>query len=468
MGLAFIPLYIHYLGIEAYGLIGVFAVLSTWLGLLDLGMMPTLNREMARYQGVPGGGEVLRDLLRSFELMAVGLACGVMAAMVLGADWLAGEWLRTETVSVATAANAFAIMGFIVAVRLVEGIYRSSVIGMQRQVALNGVIIATSTLRGIGGVAILALVSASLEAFFLWQGVIACLSLVALALLTYRSLPSAGRGGRFSLTSLQGVWRFAGGVLGINLLAMLLTQVDKVLLSKLLSLSDFGYFSVATTVAGALYLLITPIAQAWYPRLCELHAAGDDAGLQRVYHKGAALAAAMCGSAALVLMVFAREFLLLWTRDPGLSDRVAPLLSLFVFGTLLNCLFWLPYQMQLAHGWTRLAMRLNLLGVVILIPAILMTVPRYGAQGAGWVWVGLNAGYLLIGVQLMHTRILPGQQWRWYGKDVLLPLAGALLGLLVTEQLWAFPEGLLAQLLCLVVISGVTLVSSLLVVRYGS
>ena len=51
MGLAFIPVYIKYLGIEAYGLIGIFAVLHAWLTLLDVGMTPTLGREMARFTG---------------------------------------------------------------------------------------------------------------------------------------------------------------------------------------------------------------------------------------------------------------------------------------------------------------------------------------------------------------------------------------------------------------------------------
>ena len=53
MGLAFIPVYIHYLGVEAYGLIGLFAVLQAWLALLDMGLTPTLAREMGRYTGVP-------------------------------------------------------------------------------------------------------------------------------------------------------------------------------------------------------------------------------------------------------------------------------------------------------------------------------------------------------------------------------------------------------------------------------
>jgi O-antigen/teichoic acid export membrane protein len=51
VGLAFIPLYIRYLGIEAYGLIGIFAILQAWLALLDLGLRPALGREMARFTG---------------------------------------------------------------------------------------------------------------------------------------------------------------------------------------------------------------------------------------------------------------------------------------------------------------------------------------------------------------------------------------------------------------------------------
>ena len=50
MQLAFIPFYIKYLGMEAYGLIGFFAMLQAGLALLDMGMTPTLNREMARYK----------------------------------------------------------------------------------------------------------------------------------------------------------------------------------------------------------------------------------------------------------------------------------------------------------------------------------------------------------------------------------------------------------------------------------
>jgi O-antigen/teichoic acid export membrane protein len=50
MGLAFIPLYIRYLGVEAWGLVGFMSMMQAWLTLLDMGLTPTLSREMARFK----------------------------------------------------------------------------------------------------------------------------------------------------------------------------------------------------------------------------------------------------------------------------------------------------------------------------------------------------------------------------------------------------------------------------------
>ena len=74
MSLAFVPLYIKYLGIEAYGLIGIFVMLQAWLTLLDMGMKPALAREMARFTGGGHDAQSVWDLLRSIEIVALGIA----------------------------------------------------------------------------------------------------------------------------------------------------------------------------------------------------------------------------------------------------------------------------------------------------------------------------------------------------------------------------------------------------------
>lgn len=319
-----------------------------------------------------------------------------------------------------------------------------------------------ATLRWLGAVGIVVWVSPTIKAFFLWQGLISIATLAMLATTTYATLPKAIRSGRFSVNALRGVWSYAGGMIGITFLALLLTQVDKILLSKLLSLSDYGYYTLATVIAGALYMLISPITQAWYPKLCELHARDDQVGLADTYHKGAQLVSVFAGGAAITLILFSETFLRLWTQNPELAERSAPLLSLLVLGNLLNGLMWIPYQTQLAHGWTSLAVRINLVAVLMIVPAILWVTPLYGAEGAAWVWVSLNAGYMLFGIHFMFRRLLTLEKWRWYRSDLCAPLMGGLLAAGTLKWTVAEPTGVIEELSVLILGSAVTLVSAIL------
>jgi O-antigen/teichoic acid export membrane protein len=460
MGLAFIPLYIKYLGIEAYGLIGLFGVLQAWLSLLDMGMTPTLNREMARFTGGTHSATTIRDLMRSIEVISLSIAALVGLGTWAASGWLASNWLRAENLPIDTVAQAFAIMGAVTALRFIEGIYRSAIVGLQRQVLYNAINSALATLRSLGAVGILMWVSPTIEAFFIWQGVFSLLTLGVLASLTYRALPKAERDGQFSMPALRGIFRFATGMMAITFLSLLLMQMDKILLSKLLPLTDYGYYTLATVVAAALYMLTGPITQAWFPRLSELHANNQQAELIKKYHQGAQLVSVFMGSAAIVMILFAEPILQLWTRDAEVAHRSATLLSLLALGNLLNGLMWIPYQTQLAHGWTGLAIRINIVSVTTIVPAILLATHRYGAEGAAWVWVGLNAGYVLIGIHFMHRKILITEKWHWYRQDVLQPLLAA--AAVATTAAWTMPESLTVtvQLAWLLLASSITLFAS--------
>lgn len=460
MGLAFIPMYIKYLGIEAYGLIGLFAVLQAWLSLLDMGMTPTLNREMARFTGGTHSATSIRDLLRSIEIIALGIATLVGLGIWAASGWLASDWLRAEKLPIDSVAQAFTIMGAVTALRFIEGIYRSAITGLQRQVLYNAVNSAMATLRGLGAVGVLVWVSPTIEAFFIWQGLISILSLGVLASATYRAMPNAERGGQFSMPALRSIGHFAGGMMGITLLALLLTQVDKILLSKLLTLRDYGYYTLATVVAGALTMLVSPITTAWFPRLSELHANNNQAELIIKYHQGAQLVSVLMGSAAIIMIAFSETILQLWTHDIELAHRSAPLLSLLALGNLLNGLMWIPYQTQLAYGWTSLSLGTNIVSVVIIVPAILWAVPLYGAEAAALIWVSLNAGYVLIGIHFMHRKILTSEKWQWYWYDVFQPLGVA--ALVASFLVWAMPAELVYyyKLAWLLTASFVTLLST--------
>jgi O-antigen/teichoic acid export membrane protein len=463
MGMAFIPLYIRYLGIEAYGLIGIFALLQAWLSLLDLGITPTLGREMARFTGGAHAAKSVRDLLRSIEIVALVLACLIAAGIWLMSTWLATGWLHADKLPVAVVAHAFDIMGVVTALRFLEGIYRSSIVGLQRQVLYNAINASMATLRWMGAVAVLAWVSPTIEMFFLWQGFASLLTLLLFARATYAELPCAS-GGRFSLATLKNLGRFAGGIASITFLGLLLTQIDKILLSRLLVLGEYGYYTMATVVSGGLYMLVVPVIQAYYPHLSQLYASGDQAQLIKSYHRSAQMVSVVVGSAAAVLMVFSETILTLWTQNAGLASRTALLLSILCLGNLLNCLMWIPYQTQLAYGWTSLSVTVNIALVVFIVPAIFWATPRFGAQGAAWSWVALNVWYILFDIHFMHRRILRAEKRRWYIHDVAFPLAAA--SAVSVTLAWLMPKQMAAvtQIAYLVVASGLTLLVAALTV----
>ena len=60
-----IPLYVKFMGVEAYGLVGFYLMLQAMLQILDLGLSPTMNREMARYSFEPEKANDARDLVRT-------------------------------------------------------------------------------------------------------------------------------------------------------------------------------------------------------------------------------------------------------------------------------------------------------------------------------------------------------------------------------------------------------------------
>jgi O-antigen/teichoic acid export membrane protein len=100
----------------------------------------------------------------------------------------------------------------------------------------------------------------------------------------------------------------------------------------------------------------------------------------------------------------------------------------------------IPYMTQLAHGWTGFAVHVNIVAVSVIIPAILWAVPRFGTIGAAWVWLGLNAGYVLVGMHFMHRKLLPGEKWRWYRDAIFKPLVVGSITVLVLRQWIILPE----------------------------
>jgi O-antigen/teichoic acid export membrane protein len=421
VSILFIPLYLRYLGVEAYGLIGFFATVQAVFGILDFGLGLTLTRGLARLEA-DGDKVQQRDLLRTVELIYWGIAIVTAAAIMLLARPIASSWVNAQTLSPDSVTTAVRLMGAACALQFPFALYKAGLMGLQKQVTANVVTAVVATVRGVGVVALLAFVAATVEVFFLGHVVLALVQTAVTFTLIWRAVGDT-RGARFRGALLKRESAFAAGVSANALVGIFLTQADKILLSGLLPLREFGYYMLAATVAGALWWLIVPINTALFPRFAQLTDASDHAPLCELYHKVCQVMAAVLLPIAGTLILFSREVLMVWTGDTAVADGAALPAAILVAGTLVNGLISVPGYLSSAAGWPELMMFTNLGAAAVLVPALVYLASHYGGPGAALVWLVVNLTYLVITVPIMHRRLLVGELRRWYHEDVFLPMA---------------------------------------------
>jgi O-antigen/teichoic acid export membrane protein len=458
----FTPIYVRYLGVEAYGLIGVLAALQGSLGLLDLGLSQVIARETARYLERAISTQSIKNLLRSVETVAFVIACLATLMIVLPAHWIATGWLKADDMHGGQILSAIRLMGVLVGLRLLESVFRGAAIGLHRQSGLNLITVFFTAARAFGALGIFVYVSTSIEALFIWQVIISILNLGALVALIYSSFDEPGVKGVFSFRELRTVARFSAGITVGSILGILLLQSDKLLLSKLLQLREFGEYSLAATLAAAPHLFAAPIAQAVQPRFARAFARSDMSGLALTFHGSSQLISVSVGAAGIVVIFFSGDILSLWLKDPVLSSRISALTSVLALGSLFNGMMWMPSALQLAYGWTGLTVRATFVSVILVVPLLLIVVPRYGAIGAACVWVLLNFGSFAITSHFMFRKIIPSEKMKWYLSDVSLPLAASTIVVLLLKVSAPVMEPYWLRLLFVLFVSAAALVAATL------
>jgi len=432
-----VPLIVYFLGIEAYGLVGFFTTLMALLTVLDFGLSATLTREAAHLAPYPERVTELRNLARTLELAywATGLAIGLSVFAL--APLIATYWLTPAHLSQEVTRDVIELMALVLALRWPFPLYSGGLMGLERQVLANALRGGLETFRIGGSVLVLWLVTPSIKVFFIWQAISVFLATATLAILFWRVLPGTELGARFDPAQLRRVWRYAAGMMGISIASILLTQMDKVVLSKLLTLEQFGYYALASAAASILYQLVSPVYSAVFPRFVSLasnKANENNLDLPGLYHRTSQLVSVLVFPAALLAMFFSHQLLLLWTQNPATADQASLVFSVLVAGNALHCLVHPPYALQLAHGWTGLALKINLVSVLVMAPLLVVGAGYFGSVGAAFAWTMLTAGYVIVGVPLMHRRLLPGELSDWYLRDTLPALGAALLVVVLAAQ----------------------------------
>ena len=460
--LVYVPLVIRYFGVEGYGLVGIFLSLQTILTILDLGLSVSLNRELAVRISKPDRAPEMRDLVRTSETIYWSIALIIAIAATLTARPLAA-YSNPQGFEFDTVVQSFLVMGVALAFHFPIALYSGGLYGIQRQAQVSAIFVVFSLLKTIGSVLVLEFISPTTQAFFIWQAMCAALHAAALGLALRRGLPAAPSAARLRFDLLSNLWRFSAGVGLVTIIATLISQIDKAVLVRLLTLENFGYYSIATTLSGNVQRLIQPIFQAYFPKLADASANSSTRSISSTYHQGSQALAVVVLPVCSIFVFFAPEILFLWQRDAATVQNSSLIVSLLMAGSALNSLLYLPYALQLANGWTRLQVIAQLSLGAVSVPLTILLAMQYGGVGAAAVWVGFNLAFIAVSVPIMHRRVLPGEGWYWFLRDVVSPLAAVTVTAFAFRLVLPATESALLTALGILVAYAVTAASAIAV-----
>ena len=416
LGIVMVPLYLKTMGAEAYGLVGFFSMLQAWFNVLDLGLTPTIARESARFFGGVLEPLQFRRLYRALSAIFVIVAIVGGGALYMASPNVATAWLHVHEIPLPDVVAAVQIMAASVALRWMAGLYRGVITGAERLVWLAGFNAGIATLRFVA-VFVSMVIWGSTPAIFFWhQLAVAFIELVVLLAMTTRLIPVTNARNLsigWSLAPIRPLLRFSLTIAFTSSVWVFVTQTDKLIISGLVSLTEYGIFTLAALLAGGITMATGPISTALLPRLTRLHAEDKRAEILALYSQFGQITGVVAFSLAATLVCCAEPLLFAWTGDRDIAEIAAPILRLYAIGNALLALAAFPFYLQYAGGDLRYHLFGNVGMVVILIPAIVIAATRAGGVGAGVVWAAMNVIYLFFWVRYVHGRLEPGLHASW-------------------------------------------------------
>lgn len=419
------PFYIMLLGADAYGLVLFNLTLLGALSFLENLMSPVLVRQLGRHAADDPAG--CRNMLRSFEFIAVIIALMIGLVIGLGAPYVAAYWLKSDHLTEEEIARAVMLIGVSLACQWPGLLYSAGFVGLHRQDLFGAVRAVMATLVVAGGLLLLWLVAPRVELLLAWQAAGFLVQSLVFNRLLWRIMPSSPAPVRFDHAIVMSLWRFATGVMLINLTGSLLTQADKLIVSKTSTLNQFSAYGLAFFVVSSVcFLVMHSITGALLPHFSRLWDLHDEAVLGAQYHRWTQFIVATMVPALGLLIFFPIPLLQLWlgTNSP-LVAPVAVLLPWVAFGAIFSVAASMAQLLQLAAGRVRLLLARNIVSLALVLPSVYLGTRWYGPVAGAICWAIMNVGIFVIEIPILHRRVLRGELWSWWMRDTLVPFAVA-------------------------------------------
>lgn len=437
IGIIMVPFYLKYLGTEAYGLVGFFVLVQSWMALFDLGLSPTLSREVAKVRTSDTQNSRFEFilLLHSLEFVFIIFSFIMMIVIVLFSEFIAIKWLNVVTLDLDTVSYCIKLMGIMVGLNFMTALFQSGIKGAEAQVWLNLTNIILRTLQFVGVLLVLYFIDNDIKLFFEYQLIIIFITLIVFSFKFYKLMNIGRFKIYFAYKNIKPIVPFAMAIAYTGGLSIIATQLDKLLLSNVLVLKEFGFFTLVALVANAIMQFSGPIGQAIQPRMTSLLHQGKTEEMMKLYRQFTQYTAIIIFSIVGIVGFFSYELLYAWTGNKEASLWGKDILFWYAMGNGILAVAAFTYYLQFAYGKMKMLVQYNTIQAIIQLPFVVWAAYTYGAIGVAITWFIFRLISMLIWTPLVHHKFAPGIHKDWIFKDILPIFLGSILYLYCIDSI---------------------------------
>lgn len=384
-GFVAIPLLVHALGVERFGVLTLAWIITGYFSLFDLGLGRALTQLIAARVSLSGEVKAPAVVWPALGLMlCMGLAGAVALAAV--APWLVASVLEIPPALQDETRRSLYVLAAGIPLVVMAAAYLGILTAFHEFGVLNAIRAPMGILTFVAPVLVLPL-SRSLVAVTMSLVLVRLGACVAMAMACRRFMPPL-RGARAEAAREDGGIRallsFGAWMTVTNFVAPMMVYLDRFIVGSMLSVTAVAYYATPYEVITKALIVPGAVVGVLFPAFAA-SSAHDRARLQRLFTRGTKYIALLLFPAMLLVVAFAYEGLRAWLGQEFATNS-APVLQWLAIGVFLNSVAQLFLVLVLGVGRPDLSAKLQLLELPLYLVLLWWGIREYGILGAAIAW----------------------------------------------------------------------------------
>ena len=369
-----VPVYIHAIGEDRYGVVAIFAMLLGYFGVLDLG----LSRAVAQRIAAAGGDrkDERATIFWSAALVNLGLGAAGAIAVFPIAEWVFNQQIKVPAQLRPEMLAAAPWLAMAIPIALITQVLRGAMQGAERFASLNAITTFSAVSSQLISLAVVIWITPRLQVVLPVMFATRLINLGGMGWQVFRYIlphPRPSFDGRKALDLLS----FGGWVALSGLVSPLMTAFDRFLIGSMVSASAVSHYTVPYQLGERALILPGAVSDALFPRI----AAQTTEEARKLAVQCMSILSALMTPAMVCAILILQSFLSLWISPEFALDAVVPG-RILLAGFCVNSFAFAFFIFLQAGGRPRLVALAHVIEVIPFFGVLYLGLKIWGVPGA--------------------------------------------------------------------------------------